>query len=451
MTKCQSKGVTEKERKEGTEEKKSLRENVEMRAFRSMMVVSTKAFSGWSVFDGVDEGLVVRLSSSQAVKTDLMIGQIDFSSDETMRPKRIKGIISSLNLEVTTRIGATQIDDSSLEGKLVIRFPVLRKWSSSRSRVDTRCGAQACCESKAIGTSLDGIVVVMHESLPDLLLPAAIETLDDSLEAGLMGWGEDRGDPELQTEPDDTTKGITKLTCAAKDGVVVKLSVFRESVSTPMSNQRLGGGLGGPGGSDPTGTQAGMHTDAGQDVDAGTTTQMQVFDEVKAIDVSQPGSDAWQVPAFGRRRPTNSSAPIESAASQEDSSDGAEGWNLLETVFFEGELDCHGTVLAQVALVAELFTNSQDQILDASRRGDFRAPTTARPARPNDAIQSLVPSVTYPTLHGGQCHTKHPCHRTLRASPSNSTYEIHAPRFNPIFCSRKAPERKDIYNQCDLL
>jgi hypothetical protein len=431
-------------------EKKSLRRN-EMRECRSMAVVCSKAFSGWNVFDGVDELLVVWLPSSKAVKTDLVIGQIDFSSDETMRPKRIKGIMSSLDFDLTTMIGATQIDDSALKGKLVIGFPVLRKWASCGSRVDTWRGTQACCESKAIGTSLDGIVVVMHESLPDLLLPAAVETLDDGLEAGLMGCGEDRGDAELQTEPDDTTKGITKLTCSTKDGVVVKLSIFRESVSTPMSNQRWGGGLGGPRGSDPTGTQARMHTDAGQDVDVGTTTQTQVFDEVKAIDVGLLGSDSWDVPAFGRGRPTNSSAPIESAAPQEDSSDGAEGWNLLETAFREDKLDRHGAILAQVALVAELLTNSQDQILDASRRGDFRAPTTAGHARPNDAIQSLVPSVTYPTLDGCQCHTKPLCHRTLRASPSNSPYEIFAPRFNPIFCSRKAPGRKEIYNQCDLL
>jgi len=399
-----------------------------------MGVVCTKAFSGWHIFDGVDEGLVVWLPSSKSVKTDLVVGQIEFSSDETMRPKRINQVITSLNLDLTMMVGATQIDDSALEWKLVIGFPVLGEWASCRSRVDAWRGTQAGGESKAIGASLDGLVVVMHESLPDLLLPAAIEALDDGLEAGLMGWGEDGGDAELQTEPDDTTKGITKLTCSAKDGVVVKLSIFRESVSAPMGDQRLGGGLGGPRGSDPTGTQACMQTDAGQDVDSNTAAQAQVFDEVKAIDVGKSGGDAWQVPAFGRRRPTNSSASIERAAPQEDSSNGAEGWNLLETAFCEGHLDRHGTVLAQVTLVAKLLTNSQDQILDASRRGDFRAPTTARHAGPNNAIQSLVPSVTYPTLHGCQSHTKHLCHRTLRASPSNSSYQIFTTRFNPIFC-----------------
>src|SRR5450759_2922885 len=94
MAKCQSKEVTENERKEVTEKKKSLRQSVEMRKSRSMAVVCSEAFSGWHVFDGVDERLVVWLPSSKAVKTDLVIGQIDFSSNETMSPKRIKEIMS---------------------------------------------------------------------------------------------------------------------------------------------------------------------------------------------------------------------------------------------------------------------------------------------------------------------------------------------------------------------
>jgi hypothetical protein len=371
-----------------------------------MTVVCTEAFSGWHVFDGVDELLIVWLPASQAVKTDLVIGQIDFSSDETMSPKRIKEIISSLDFDLTPMVGATQIDDSALERKLVIGLPVLWEWPSCRSRVNAWRRALPCRDSKAVGTSLDGIVVVMHESLPDLLLPAAVEALDDGLEAGLMGWGEDRGDAELQAEPDDTPKGVSKLTCSAKDGVVVKLSVFRESVSTPMSNQRFGGGLGGPRGSDPTGTKACMHTDAGQDVDVDAATQTQVFDEVKAIDVRQPGSDAWDVPAFGRGRPTNSSSSIESAAPQKDSADGPKGWNRVETAFLEGELDCHGTEVTQVALIPELLANSQDQIFDAGRRGDFLASSTSWQIDPGDPVNTLIAGTLHPTLNGSQYHAK---------------------------------------------
>lgn len=330
-----------------------------------------------------------------------------------MRPKRINGIISALDLDVTRMIGAAQVDDGALERKLVIGFPVLREGASCGSGVNAWRGSLPCCESKAIGTSLDGIVVIMHESLPDLLLPAAVEALDDGLEAGLMGWGKDRSDAELQAQADDTPKGVRKLTCTAKDGVVVELGIFRESVSAPVSNERFGGGLRGPRGPDPTGTEACVHADAGEDVDVDAATQTKVFDEVKAIDVREPGSDAWDVPAFGRGRPPNSPSSIESAAPQKDSADGAEGWDLVKTAFFEGELDCQGTAVTQVALFPELFANSQDQIFDAWRRGDFLASSTSRQIAPDDAVNTHIAGALHPTLNSSQCHVKFLRHRPL--------------------------------------
>ena len=433
MAKCQSKEVTE------------------MTDFQSMRIICTKAFSGWSIGDVMDELLLVWLPTSQTIKTDLVMGEIDFSADETMSPKRIKEIGSSLNFDLTTVIRTTQIDDSACERKLVIGLPILRERTSRGTSVNAWRRALSSGESEAIGTSLDGIVVLVEEALPDPLLPATVEAFDDSLEASLMGWREDGDNVELQAEADDTTKGVRKLTCSAENSVVVELGVLREPVSAPMGNQRIGGDFGGPRGSDPTGTQARLETDGSHDVHVSAALQAQVFDEVEAVDVGLSGSDAWQVPAFRRRGSTHSSPSVESTSAQEDSANGADGGNLHESALFENKLDGRCTVLTQVALMAELLTNSQDQILSARRRGDFLAPTTARNARPNDAFQPLVPSVTHPPLHGCQCHTKLLCHRPLRASPSNSSDELFATRFNPVFCSRKAPGRKDIYDQCDLL
>ena len=254
-----------------------------MTKFQSMGVVCTKAFSGWNVRDGVDELLEVWLPSSKAVKTDFVIGEIDFSSDETMSPKRINEIGPSLDLDCTTIVRAAQIDHSPFERKLIIGFPVLRERASCRSSVNAWRRPLPCCECKAIGTSLDGIVVVMHEALPDSLLPAAVEALDDGLEPGLMGWREDRDDLKLQAEPDDTTKRIRKLTCSTKNGVVVELGIFRETVSSPVCNQRFRGGLGGPRRSHPTGTKSSKQTDPGHDVHVCAATQAKIAEPSDVI------------------------------------------------------------------------------------------------------------------------------------------------------------------------
>jgi hypothetical protein len=423
----------------------------EIRKSWLMAVVCAESFSGWNVGDGVDELLLLWLSTSKAVETDFVMGKIDFSADETMKPKRIKKISTSLNLDLTMLVRATQVDDSAFEWKLVIGFPVLGERASCGRSVNTWCRALPCCERKAIGTILDGLVVLMHESLPDPLLPAAVEALDDRLEPGLMGWREDGNDVQLQAEPDDTTKGIRKLACSTKNGVVVELGIFREAVSSPVCNQRFRGGLGGPRRSHPTGTKAGMQTDPGHDVHVGAATQAKVFDEVETIDVRLPGSEAWHVPAFGRRRPTNSRPSVESASAQENSADRANGGNRLEAALFQGQLDHHGAVLSQVALLPELLTNSQDQILNAGRRGDLLASSPAGPIEPDHASNTIIAGALYPTLNSSQCHTKLPSHRTLRPTPSNSTNNLLSTRFNPVFCSRKTPGSKDVYSQSDSL
>ena len=422
-----------------------------MTELQSMRIVSTEAFVGWHIFYGSDELLLVRMPASEAIKTNLVIREIDFSSDETMSPKRIKEIGSPLNLDLTTVVRTTQIDDSACEGTLVIGFPVLGEWSSCRASINAWRRALSCCEGKAIGASLNGIVVGVHEALPDLLLPAAVEALDDGLESGLMGWREDGDNLELQTQADDTAKGVRKLTCSTKNSVVVELGILREAMSAPMGNQRLGGDLGGPGGSDPTGTQSCMETDGGHDVDVSATTQVQVFNEVEAIDIGPLGSDARDVPAFSRRGPTNSSSSIESATAQEDSANGANGWNLFESAFFEDQLDHDGTVVTEVAFFAELFTNSQDQILNAERRGDRLASSPAWSVEPGHAVNTVIGGALHPTLHGSQSHAKLLRHPPLRASPAHSAHELLTTRFDLVFCSRKAPGRKDIYNQCDSL
>ncbi len=422
-----------------------------MTNFESMRIVSTKAFFGGIVRDSLDELMLVWLATSESIKTNLVIGQIDFSSDETTSPKRIKEIGSALYFDLTKVVGTAQIDDSSFERKLVIGFPVLGEWTACGARLDAWRRALSCCESKAIGASLNGIVVLMHEALPDVLLPAAVEAFDDGLESVLMRWREDGDDLELQTEADDTTKGVRKLTCTAKNSVVVELGILREPMSAPMGNQRFGGDLGGPRRSNPTGTQACVKTDGGQDVDVSAATQSQVFNEVEAIDVGPPVSDAREVPAFRRRGSTNSSPSIENTAPHEDSTNGADGGNLLESAFFEDKLNHDGTVFTEVALVTELFTNSQDQILHAKRRGDLLASTTSWFIEPGDAVNTVIGGAPHPTLNGPQSYTKLPRHPPLRASPPHSAHDLLTTRFNLVFCSRKAPGRKDIYNQCDSL
>src|SRR5262245_59646001 len=71
--------------------------------------------------------------------------------------------------------------------------------------------------------------------------------------------------------------------------------------------------------------------------------------EVEAVEFSQTGGHSRQIPAFRRRRPTDSGASVEGAASQQDSADRTKRGDVVGAALFEGSMNGRGTVLAEVA------------------------------------------------------------------------------------------------------
>ena len=412
----------------------------EMTKCQSMGVICTESFLGWIVHCGVDQWLIVWFPSPQAVEADFMVGQIDFGTNEAMSPEIIEEISASLDLELTTIIRSTQVDHSALERTLVIRLPIDWKGASCGSRINARRCATAHGPGKAIGTILNRLPVLMKETLPDPDLPAAIEVLDEGLEAGLMRRGEDRDDAELQAEPDHTAEGIRKLTCPAENRVVVELGIVRQPVLPPMFDERFRGENSSPRRSHPGTTQSPMQTDSGQNVHGSTALKAKIFDEIKAVQFGLASGDAWQIPAFGRWGTTNSPSTVEGAATPENSSDGAQRGNLLQTLLPKGTPDCCGAIFAKIAEVPKLLANSQNAILHPRRGGVLPTSPTARPVEPNDPIETIVAGALDPPLNSSQSHTKLLRDRTLRASPSHGPNDLLTTCIRFAFCSRISPD-----------
>jgi len=414
----------------------------DMTKCQSMGVIGAEAFMDWIVVGGVDDWLVVWFASSQAVEADVVVGEIDFGSHEAVGPKRVDEIAASLNLDLGAIVRSPEVDDSSLKRKLVIGFPANWERSSAGSGIGARSCAAAHGTGKAIGAVLNGLMVKMKETLPDPDLPAAVEVLDEGLEAGLMGRRKDGDDAELQAEPDDTTKGITELTGTAENRVVVELGVVWQSVLPPVLDERLRGENSSPGRSHPGTTKSPVQTDRGQNVDGGAALQAKIFDEIKAVQFGKPGGDAREIPAFGRWWATNSLASIEGAATQENSTDRAQRGNLFEPPLSQSAPNGYGAKFAQIAFLQEVLTNSQNQILHADGSGRSSAPPSTRKPRPVDTIQSLACSTVHPTLYGRQSDPKLHRHRTQRESAPHCANDTLPPSLKPVFCSRRLLEKR---------
>jgi hypothetical protein len=97
---------------------------------------------------------------------------------------------------------------------------------------------------------------------------------------------------------------------------------------------------------------------------------------------------------------------IQSAAALEDQADGADrGW-VGDAASEQFAVDGGGAELAEVAGVAQVLANGQDEVLQVTRGAVDRGRQAAGAVGPVHAIQSLFASPRDPALNGGQGHAK---------------------------------------------
>jgi hypothetical protein len=389
--------------------------------------------------------LHVRFASAKAVKADSFACEIDFGTNESMRPKGINEVAMAEQFDFAPIIGATQKDNRSLERKLQVERPVIGKGSSRRSRVEAWCCTTASSLDEALGAGSEGFEVVVLKASPDFVLPSSVVVFDGRLKAGLSRWSEDRDDIELETKADHATESIGPLMGALEEGVVVELGVIEKSVFAPVGDERFDREFGGPGGFDPTGAEAAVEADCIQDHDVGSTANDETFHEVEAVEFGLTGCNPWEVPALGRRRAADTPASIQCAASEEDSTDRAHGGDALRAAFVEGAMNGGCAKLTEIAGLPELFAEPQDEIFEAHRGGTSLAPSSAWRIGPIDTIQTLTVRSSNPVLHRRQTHMKLPMDSSQRTSAAHRRNHPPPSLFNTVFCSQSVLPVKHVF------
>lgn len=349
-----------------------------------------------------------------------------------MRPERINEESSQEDFDGTAFIGAAQEDDRSVEGQLEIEFPVLRERTSWRRRVEAWRRSLPCSLHIAIRPVTKGDEILMLETAPDLLLPAAIIAFNGGLKSSFPGGREDRDHAELQTKTNHSAEGIAIHSIAQESGVIVKLGIFRQTVLAPVQDQRFDGELGRPARSCPTATETSMQADDVQNHDIDAALDDKAFHEIEAVELGLPGSHARQIPPFGRRRTANTCSSIKSTATQQNSTDRANGWNLLQTAIRQGAMNGSRAVLTEVTRTFEVLSRTKDQVLRTSRRCPGGTSSAARRIAPVNTVESLAVRPSHPFLNSRQSHPKFSRHRSQRLSASNGSNQATPLMLNPI-------------------
>jgi hypothetical protein len=379
--------------------------------------------------------LLVRFTAPKAVKADLFSGEIDFGTNEAMRPQRINGVAMTQQFDFAAIVGATQENDRSVETELQMERPVFREVSTLRSGVEAGRRATASGIDEPCGAIRQIQEMFVVKSSPDFVLPATVVVLDRRLKTGLSWRSEDGGHAQLKAQPNNASKGIRPPMSALEDRIIVELCVIGKPLFTPVCHQHFHREFGGPGGFDLADAKAAMQADAIQDHDVDPPANDQTFDKVEAIELGLVGGDGWQVPAFGRRGATDSLTSIQCTPTEQDSSDGANRGDMLRATFLQGTMDGGCPKFSEVAGLLELFPQPQDPALHGESGGTSRSSSTARRIAPIHAIQTLAACAPNPILNRRQTHTKFPLNVPQRPASPNRGDHLPPPLFKAVFRS----------------
>jgi len=358
----------------------------------------------------MQERLVIWNATPQGIESDPLMGEVDLASHQSVRPVLVDGIISRQQIDGAMFITATNEDHRSAQRSSGIPGEVLGNLTPCRAKITTVCGLGAmsldvdCRDATQVSDSR----AVM--TLPNFALPQAIESFDGILQAWLARRRKDRNDLQCHTQAADATHGIGMVMRPLEHIIVVKLGVVREAVRSPAPKQSLYGTGRSALPHDPGIGQRAMQADAGQQADQRTAGDLQVLDEIEAVELGCATCQLGQIPPLWGCRSTLATHGIQRTAPLQHAIDRG---TRNDYGLFDGRQrigDRLPAVLSQDALLAQVRTCSKNLRLPARRRP---IPRSSRLAIAEvDPRKGLASRMLNPVADCTDAHRKAPCNRT---------------------------------------
>src|SRR3990172_7851489 len=295
--------------------------------------------------------------------------EVNLAANEPMRPMLIDMEGSAEQMNAGIVIAAAHEDQGALEGGAEVELEALGEAAPLGGGLSSASSFGAIGGDVTRGDGHQGCYIGAAVALPDLALPQGVEAFNGILEARLARWGEHRDNPQCQTQPGDTPDGVGELVGSLEDRVVVKLCVGGQPLAAPVLNQGLqrspcAGPL-----HDPGLGQCAVQAGAGEHIDKGPSRDLQVLNEIEAVELGSARGQIGEIPAPRAGRPAVPMHAIESPVTRKHSVDGDARRKLLRsTVLLQGQADGVGPVLAQDAFIPQRTARAQDALLQPGRR-----------------------------------------------------------------------------------
>src|SRR5438552_2083780 len=359
---------------------------------------------------------------------------IEFTTDQTVRPVFVHGDHRVQDRHRATVVGAAEEDDLAL--------PVLLgRWAGPGQ--PQRSGVDSGGVTLPVGLN-EFLRMRQHRRKPSIVtpvpylgLPQMIEALDFSLEAGFAGRSKDWNNSQGQTQIDDAAQPTGQIVRALKTRVVVELDIVREAKDTPMLGQAVQYVGSSEGSLWPRHSQTAVKGDAVKHFDRRPSFDGQAFDEIKLLQLDPALSQFWKVPTWWGRRLAPATPIGKQPMSTKDALDGA--MTRQRGTLFELELAANGpgSKLSQRAVFFKPRAQSQDAFNQALRSPVARTWIATRTVLPVGTMQALALGAVEPFPDGLEADVEAPSDLTEGSATAQSGHET--PPFSARFFSIIGP------------
>ncbi len=294
---------------------------------------------------------MVGVAAAHGVEADALMGKVDFAAHQSMKPVFSDREGLSEQRYVALVVASAQVDHRSLEGGVEVELErsgelaAVGSGFSSGSCFATVSGNITCGNDRQAGEV--GAMV----ALPDLALPEGVEAFYGVLEAMFARWGEHWGHLQGETQAAHATDRIGELVRTLKEAGVVELGVRGQPFAAPAIPKGFEGGLCSRMLHHPGIGQRPVQAGGGEYRNQGTSSDLQVLNEVEGVQLGLTIGETGQIPAFWRCRPTLPMRAIQGAVTIEHPVNRRARGNLVKRgVLLQCQADRVGSVLAEDAV-----------------------------------------------------------------------------------------------------
>src|SRR6266849_5001908 len=354
--------------------------------------------------------------------------EVNFAAHQPMQPFGAHGKALAEQIDVAGLIGATNEDDVPAQRRMRVKFEVPRHRSAPWGRFGKRLRSRAVRCDVSVRTRLQFCDACHVVTLPHFCLPQAVEALDGVLHT-MLERGHKYGDHfELQAHAADATYDMGMVVRSLKHVVVVELRVRGTAIVLPAREQQRHSAFGAPLRC-PSISQRAMQTLGGEHIDQWPVGELEIRDEVKAVELGLPRYYARQIPALGWRGAPDTPYTVLQSETRKRAVNAGFRRCISRPLGMQRHLDRSRPILAQDTLT-QLDAKCGNALLNIERRTVPGA--TRLVIREIHTVQATSFGTSNPERHGAHVHTKlsrYSAHTLTRAHQANHLTALLIARF----------------------